>query len=90
MLGWPGSDWTEMSQEAPQPAPPCPADWRLLPGEVRHTFTHFHLILTVYVADLPPSAQTETGQFLPQSQFRPSDLPTVMRKAFDLSQSTAT
>ncbi|MDJ1009364.1 MAG: A/G-specific adenine glycosylase, partial [Paracoccaceae bacterium] len=45
MLGWPTSDWSD----APAPAPPSDGDWRSI-GEVRHTFTHFHLILDVVVA----------------------------------------
>ncbi len=82
MLGWPGSDWGEIAAEAP----PCDAEWQDLPGEVRHTFTHFHLILTVKTAHLPQDCPPGPGLFLPRAQFRPSDLPTVMRKAFDLSQ----
>lgn len=82
MLGWPGSDWVDAS--GPRPTkPPLDADWAKLPGEVRHTFTHFHLLLDVMVAEVP---ETATGTFLPRDQFRPSDLPTVMRKAFDLAQ----
>lgn len=83
MLGWPGSDWND----APDPAPPVAADWRILPGEVRHTFTHFHLILTVCCADLPVDATPAQGRFVAPADFRPSDLPTVMRKAFDLWRS---
>jgi A/G-specific adenine glycosylase len=59
--------------------------WIQLQGEVRHTFTHFHLILDVMVAkvgDVTP----DRGRFVPRTDFRPSDLPTVMRKAFDLAQ----
>ena len=82
MLGWPGSDWNE----APAPAPPIEADWRELGEEARHTFTHFHLRLTVLVAHVPRKAQPDRGEFLPKSAFRPSDLPTVMRKVFDLAQ----
>ncbi|WP_415405283.1 A/G-specific adenine glycosylase [Tateyamaria sp. SN3-11] len=82
MLGWPGSDWVDAS--GPRPTkPPLDADWVKLPGEVRHTFTHFHLLLDVMVAEVH---ETATGTFLPRDQFRPSDLPTVMRKAFDLAQ----
>ncbi|WP_146347025.1 A/G-specific adenine glycosylase [Phaeobacter marinintestinus] len=82
MLGWPGSDWTD----APDPAPPFDADWQTLSGEVRHTFTHFHLILTVETAPLPETLTPDSGQILPRDAFRPSDLPTVMRKAYDLWQ----
>lgn len=80
MLGWPGSEWGETAKEAP----PCSAHWQTLPGEVRHTFTHFHLILTVKTAVLPLDQVVEVGQFMPEHLFRPSDLPTAMRKAFDL------
>jgi len=82
MLGWPGSDWNE----APVPAPPVEADWQDLGEEARHTFTHFHLRLRVHVAQVPQAAQPERGEFLPKTAFRPSDLPTVMRKVFDLAQ----
>jgi len=81
MLGWPGSEWND----APVPNPPFGADWQNLGGEVRHTFTHFHLILQVMTAELPegfnPTAEQE---LIPRQEFRPSSLPTVMRKAFDL------
>ncbi len=81
MLGWPGSDWSD----APLPAPPVSADWADLDAEVRHTFTHFHLRLKVMVARLPDASNPETGAFVPHSEFRPGDLPTVMRKVFDLA-----
>ena len=52
--------------------------------EVRHTFTHFHLILDVMTAreDLDP----DQGEFIPHHSFNPSDLPTVMRKVFDVAK----
>ncbi len=84
MLGWPGSDWNE----APVAAPPLAADWQLLPAEARHTFTHFHLRLAVEVADVPLNQAPARGAFVPPEAFRPSDLPTVMRKAFDLARAT--
>ena len=83
MLGFPGSDWSD----APTPSPPAPADWKILPGEVRHTFTHFHLILTVHHAEFPAGTLPTRGHFIDKHAFRPSDLPTVMRKAFDLWRS---
>jgi len=79
MLGWPGSDWTETE---PISMPPFEANWVRVPGEVRHTFTHFHLRLQVM------KARTEISNtnfnFLPKNKFRPEDLPTVMRKVWNL------
>lgn len=81
MLGWPGSAWNE----APEPNPPFQADWQDLGAEVRHTFTHFHLILRVMHAELPDGHTPAEGhEMITRHDFRPSDLPTVMRKAFDL------
>ncbi|GGX40767.1 A/G-specific adenine glycosylase [Tateyamaria omphalii] len=84
MMGWPGSEWVDTSEPRPRNAP-LETDWIKLDGEVRHTFTHFHLILDVMVANVS-NAEPERGFYLPRDQFRPSDLPTVMRKAFDLAQ----
>jgi len=80
MLGWPTTDWSEV---APDPAPPMPAAWHDPLLEVRHTFTHFHLRLSLRLASLPADMP---GPFVAAKDFRPSDLPTVMRKAFDLAQ----
>ncbi|WP_238371778.1 A/G-specific adenine glycosylase [Heliomarina baculiformis] len=80
MLGWPCSDWGD----SPSEQPPVTADWQTLPGEVRHTFTHFHLILSVRHARVTQNQLPDTGEFLPKDLFRPSDLPTVMRKAYNL------
>ena len=80
MLGWPGSDWTD----APTPAPPCDATWTALAGDVRHTFTHFHLILSVLTADLDMDCAPVKGTFLSGRDFNPDHLPTVMQKAFRL------
>ncbi|MCR8550095.1 A/G-specific adenine glycosylase [Salipiger sp. P9] len=82
MLGWPGSDWGE----APQEDPPIRAEWKTLAGEARHTFTHFHLRLTVKTALVPMDRPPIRGDFVALSEFRPADLPTVMRKAYDLAR----
>lgn len=78
MLGFPGDAWDGAGGPAP-----AEADWQRL-GEVRHTFTHFHLILQVMAARLDAAATR--GNWVATSDFRPSDLPTVMRKAFDLAR----
>lgn len=80
-LGWPGTDWTD----APTPNPPFTADWQELEGEVRHTFTHFHLVLRVQSARLQAGFNPAPNQELvPEEAFRATDLPTVMRKAYEL------
>ena len=89
MLGWPGSEWIDVTLPHPDSTPPAQGDWEEAEGEVRHTFTHFHLILRVMTAELPEGANPQTGNFKPQTEFRPSDLPTVMRKAFDLLRDDA-
>ena len=83
MLGWPGSDWGE---EAPQDTPPIRAEWKTLNAEARHTFTHFHLRLTIKTALVPLDRRPHRGEFIELPDFSPADLPTVMRKAFDLAQ----
>ncbi|MEL6642494.1 MAG: A/G-specific adenine glycosylase [Pseudomonadota bacterium] len=81
MLGWPVSDWSD----APVEAPPIHTEWRDPKAEVRHTFTHFHLRLALRIATVSPGLEPDRGQFIPPSAFRPNDLPTLMRKAFDLA-----
>jgi A/G-specific adenine glycosylase len=76
MLGFPGSGWD--GSDAP---PPAEAAWREI-GVVRHTFTHFHLELTVYLAEGSTGLR---GEFLGPNAFSPEDLPTLMRKAHDLA-----
>ncbi|MEX0327489.1 MAG: A/G-specific adenine glycosylase [Ruegeria sp.] len=80
MLGWPGSEWSD----APIQCPPFDADWTALQGEVRHTFTHFHLVLRVWTASLPNGINLDGLIVLDKHDFRPNDLPTVMRKAHEL------
>jgi A/G-specific adenine glycosylase len=81
-LGWPGSDWVDTSEPLPTGTPPIDAQWSHVAGDVRHTFTHFHLVLTIMQANVPVDT---TGTFIAPTDFRPSDLPTVMRKVFDLA-----
>jgi A/G-specific adenine glycosylase len=78
MLGWPSTDWSE----CPSSRPPLSADWVLVPGLVRHTFTHFNLELNIYRAIIKRSL--DPYFFIPLKNFNSSDMPTVMRKAYDL------
>ncbi|MHA3913913.1 A/G-specific adenine glycosylase [Halovulum sp. GXIMD14793] len=76
MLGLPGTDWSD----DPAAAPPIRADWQILPQAVRHTFTHFHLILDLWLTQSDSAVQPDRGTFYQNPD--PADLPTVMRKAF--------
>ena len=80
MLGWPVSDWTK---DPPEFMPPFQADWVEAPEEVCHTFTHFHLRLRVMVASVLP--ERSNRHFIKKSDFRPLDLPTVMRKVWSIA-----
>lgn len=81
MFGFPGDAWDGVAG-----GPPVEAGWRDV-GEIRHTFTHFHLILRIHIAELPDKPFPDRGEWLSKSQIRPSDLPTLMRKAWDVASS---
>jgi A/G-specific adenine glycosylase len=81
MPGFPGTEWAEGD---PVPAPPMAADWSLMPGAVNHTFTHFHLILDVAVAQVPGDSQVKRGAF---AALDASALPTVMAKVWTRARS---
>ena len=78
-LGFPGDGW-----DGAVGAAPLPAEWRAV-GQVQHTFTHFHLDLSVMVAEVPHATAPLRGEFLGANLFSPHDLPTLMRKAHDLA-----
>ena len=80
MLGFPGDDWDRGGQDGP----PIAAKWQAV-GEVRHTFTHFHLVLEVHVAEVAKGQTPSRGQFLHSPALRAEDLPTVMKKAYQLA-----
>ena len=76
MSGFPTTGWDGTDLPAP-----LAAEWQTL-GEVRHTFTHFHLTLTVLTATSQGNPQR--GASVPRAAFLPANLPTVFRKAWDL------
>ena len=78
-LGFPGMGWDGSDAPAPDEA-----EW-VAAGTVRHTFTHFHLDLTVLMADLAHDTTPSRGEFHGANAFSPQDLPTLMRKAHDVA-----
>ncbi|NOR61305.1 MAG: A/G-specific adenine glycosylase [Rhodobacteraceae bacterium] len=77
MLGLVGSEWAEAS---PAFDPPFAANWQPHAEDITHAFTHFNLILTLYVAQ-PKAANPRAGSF--QTAPAPEDLPSIMRKAYE-------
>ncbi len=80
MLALPSSAW---EAEPPAPDPPLAADWREA-GEVRHTFTHFHLRMGILWARV---GRLEAGA-VPLAE-ADAAMPTVFTKALRLGRSAA-
>ncbi|MEQ8936437.1 MAG: NUDIX domain-containing protein, partial [Amphiplicatus sp.] len=78
MLGLPGTAWTDRLDADIFAAAPAQAKW-IEAGAVRHTFTHFHLDLDVYAAEIRRN-QCANGRWLKPEAAR---LPTVMKKALE-------
>ncbi len=71
-LEGPGIDWEKARKKAP-----FAARWRLLPGVVHHTFTHFDLELAVAVAE---TSRRQRGLWVAPEDLKAQALPSVMRK----------
>ncbi len=80
MMEPPSTDWVEGDPPAPTP-PVAVTAARPLAGVVRHTFTHFHLELSVIAAQAEDAAATiPGGRWVPPDGFGDLALPTVMKK----------
>lgn len=78
MLGFPTTDWSD----TPEANPPLEADWTTLNEQARHTFTHFHLEMTILTAVVGNHVSPERGFFIDHNDFDAKSLPTAMRKVF--------
>ncbi|RAU22958.1 A/G-specific adenine glycosylase [Paramagnetospirillum kuznetsovii] len=81
MMEIPSTDWRPEAwtlSDARAEAP-ITAEWRLLPGVVRHSFTHFHLELQVAAAKTG-SGTAARGVWCPLDSLDGQALPTLMRK----------
>jgi len=82
MMEIPSTGWREKGwavEEAISQAPVAAEHWRALPGIVRHTFTHFHLRLTV-LRGRAPQKPVKTGVWSAPDGFSGHALPSVMKK----------
>jgi A/G-specific adenine glycosylase len=80
--------WAGPARTGPKPEPKPAADGRLA-GRGHRGAPHLHPFPPAPRAARGagrPRARPSRGSFVAQSDFRPGDLPTVMRKAFDLAR----
>jgi A/G-specific adenine glycosylase len=84
----PSTDWTEdFDLSAAERLAPLPARWRRLPGEARHGFTHFELLVTVLAADALLTTRAPEGfRWVRLEELDREALPTVMRKIVALAR----
>ncbi|WP_181706074.1 A/G-specific adenine glycosylase [Chthonobacter rhizosphaerae] len=82
MTELPGTDWTEAPAADPLAAAPLAAAWTPVSGLVEHTFTHFHLKLSVVRATSDAPAPDGCWWSAP-GDIAGEALPTVMKKAVE-------
>jgi A/G-specific adenine glycosylase len=85
MMEVPSSAWraAPWNLAAAKRVAPVSASWRLLPGVVRHSFTHFDLELQILIGRVTAKAARTPnggGQWVALDQFGAQALPTVMKK----------
>lgn len=86
MMEFPSTDWREQawSQLEAVRLAPGKSRWRELPGTVRHTFTHFHLELTVWSGEtserISPERISNDAIWARPDEFHAYALPTLMKK----------
>ncbi|HUE44986.1 MAG TPA: A/G-specific adenine glycosylase [Aestuariivirgaceae bacterium] len=82
MIEVPSSDWTAAGPADVAAAAPVPAQWRALGGKVEHTFTHFHLVLTVWRADAACDGLPTSGDYrwVAPEALDAQALPSLMKK----------
>jgi A/G-specific adenine glycosylase len=86
MLETPSSPWADgkTNERSWRSHAPLEAEWRRVPGLVEHTFTHFHLELAIYRAEVGRDAQprraAERCRWFTLRELQGAALPSVMRK----------
>ena len=79
----PSTEWREemvSEADARKLAPVRGVSWRPLGGLVRHTFTHFHLELTIMAGLVKPFAPSVGAEWVMPDKLGEKALPSVMRK----------
>ena len=82
MMEIPSTDWTDAPPQGDEALSHAPVrtGWEPLPGRVRHTFTHFHLELTVTAGRVGEAWREASGVWVPVERLGEHALPSVMKK----------
>ena len=77
----PSTDWSETGPASPKEQAPVSGSWNALTGTVSHTFTHFHLELSVWKLSAPAASEApEDHRWVRKPDLAGEALPSVMRK----------
>jgi A/G-specific adenine glycosylase len=96
MIEVPSTPWVDVEKQSDgansdwRKYVPAACEWRRLEGQVHHTFTHFHLVLDLMVADTAVDAKAVIENVAGEIWADPHDLsglalPTVMKKVVRLA-----
>ena len=82
MMEVPSTDWRSRgwSAHSARRFAPLRADWRVLPGTVRHSFTHFELELMVMAARADADPVPADAVWCPPGRLGEHALPSLMKK----------
>ncbi|MGV8998478.1 MAG: A/G-specific adenine glycosylase [Parvibaculaceae bacterium] len=84
MMEVPTTPWLDAASDSDAEHAPVKAKWKKRVGVVEHTFTHFHLILTVYAADVSAAVAAKAdGIWVAQDELADEALPSLMRKVVE-------
>ncbi len=85
MMEVPSTEWTGSLPRNPNASAPFDATWKKVRGKVEHTFTHFHLELSVLKAQsIAPADLCPSYRWVPRKDLATEALPSVMRKVVSL------
>ena len=87
MVEVPSTDWLEKEWTSAnaKKAAPVKANWTKIPGIVRHTFTHFHLALSILETRVSNKENPKNAIWVMPDRLDEYALPTVMKKIIELA-----
>ncbi|MDB5393027.1 MAG: mutY [Rhodospirillales bacterium] len=82
MMEVPSTGWAAAvpSLAAAKDGAPVAAEWRVLPGQVRHVFTHFELTLTIWAGRVAGRGDPTAGVWVKPDRLGDYALPSLMMK----------